>query len=376
MKNDNILGGFDAIFDSLTPNEDIKLKGVEIVQDPNDTSTDTRGVELDKEDDEKFDDKIPGKEDESDDDVENEPADNPDDNSPADNTDDASDEDTAEVEQVSAFFDAIAEQVGWEGITDEEKPKSVEDFVEYMKKAVEESSKPQYASDDVAAIDEYVRNGGSLTDYIQSTTGELDYDKIDITDEYTQKALIRELLVEKGFNDVQIKRKIDKYEDADLLEDEASDAVEALKESKEKKKNALLEAQRNSYEAAIEEQQKFYTNVVEQIEALSDVRGIKIPKEDKKQLMDYIFKVESDGRTRYQKDYSKSSKNLIESAYFTMKGDKLIENAKRSGETSATERLKNTLRTNKVSGSKQTIKDGSPTPLWSIASQQLRRLNN
>jgi hypothetical protein len=56
-----------------------------------------------------------------------------------------------------------------------------------------------------------------------------------------------------------------------------------------------------------------------------------------------------------------------------MKGDVLLEQAKRSGETSATERLKNTLKSNKISGSKQTINNGSATPLWSIASQQLLR---
>ena len=134
-----------------------------------------------------------------------------------------------------------------------------------------------------------------------------------------------------------------------------------------------MDEQRSAYDSIVAEQQKFYNNVVEQIESLTDVRGIKIPKEDKNVLMEYIFKVEPDGRTKYQKDYSKSTKNLIESAYFTMKGDKLIDNARRSGETSATERLKNTLKTNKVSGSKQTINNGSPTPLWSIASQQLLR---
>ena len=76
---------------------------------------------------------------------------------------------------------------------------------------------------------------------------------------------------------------------------------------------------------------------------------------------------------KYQKEYAKSTKNLIESAYFTMKGDALISQAKRSGETSAVSRLKQTLSSNKISGSKQTINNGSAVPLWSLASQQLLR---
>jgi hypothetical protein len=123
----------------------------------------------------------------------------------------------------------------------------------------------------------------------------------------------------------------------------------------------------------IEEQQRFYNNVVNEVEALTDVRGIKIPKQDKQALMEYIFKVESDGRTKYQKDYAKSTKNLIESAYFTMKGDALISSARQSGETSAVEKLKKTLNSTRVTGSKQTINNRSAQPLWSVASSQLLR---
>jgi hypothetical protein len=366
MKENNILGGFDAVFDSLTPNGDMKLKGVEVVQDPNDNLNDTVSVETELDDD----DIIPFQEPpiELEKDITNDEPVKPD----AIVEDEPADVDDAEKEQVLAFFDAVAEQVGWNGIGDEEKPKSVEDFVSYMKTAVEESSKPQYANDDIAALDEFVRNGGDINSFFNTVNTVVDLENIDLTNEDSQRYVVGEFLKEKGFNDTQIKRKLEKYEDADLLEDEANDAIEFLKESKEEKKKALLEAQTIAYEGAIKEQQKFYNNVVDQIEAIVDIRGIKIPKEDKQGLKDFIFKVESDGKTQYQKKYAESSKNLIESAYFTWKGDKFVENAKKSGETSATERLKNSLRTNKVGGSKQTINNSSPTPLWAMASQQLR----
>jgi hypothetical protein len=372
MKTNDVLGGFDAIFDTLSPNENAKFKGVEIVEDPNDRTNDTVEVESDLTEDDDVVEITPVATDDSKGDPSGEPGTPGVDGIPVEVE---SHEDDAEIEQVTAFFDAIAEQVGWEGVTDDDKPKSVEDFVNYMKTAVEESSKPVYANDEVAAIDEYVRNGGTLSDYVAKSNVDVDYDKLDLTDEYTQKEVVRQFLTDKGFSDIQIKRKLEKYEDADLLEDEATDAVEFLKESKEQKKKELLENQRMAYETSMQEQQKFYNNVVEQIEALTDVRGIKIPKEDKSILKNYLLKVESDGSTKYQKDYSNPSKivkNLIESAYFTMKGDVLLEQAKRSGETSATERLKNTLRTNKVSGSKQTINNGSAMPLWTMAANQLR----
>lgn len=360
-KNNEILGGFSSIFEEMGTNEPAKeMKGVEIIADPNDPdSRDTEPIDMDEEDD--IDPLIPDMTDggeEVEDKLDNEDNDEP-------------DTDPVETEQVSAFFDVLAEKVGWGDVDDEEKPKSVEDLVEYMKSAIEESSKPEYANDEVAAIDEFVRNGGKLQDYFSTVSSEVDYNNIDLDKVENQKLVVSEFMKEKGFTDAQIKRKLEKYEDADILEDEANDAIDSLIEIKEQRRKELLETQKIESERAQQEQQKFYTSVVEEIGALADIRGIKIPKEDKRQLMEYIFKVESDGKTKYQKDYAKSTKNLIESAYFTMKGDKLLDSARRTGETSSVDRLRKTLTSNKVGGSKQRIDNGSPSPLWSIASKQL-----
>jgi hypothetical protein len=359
MEKNNVLGGFDAIFETLSPNEDIKLKGVEVIEDPNDTSNDTQSIDGD---------------------IVEENQDELDSIETAENKDDETTEETTEGEevdedeksQVIAFFDALAEQVGWSDVTDEEKPKSVEDFVAYMKNTVEANSIPKYASEEIAALDEFVKNGGNLSDYYSSTGTDINYESLNIEDVDTQKELVKAFLSEKGFTEAQIAKKIEKYEDADLLEDEAADAIEFLKESKDQKRKELLENQKIVYQQQEEEQQKFYNNVVQQIETLSDVRGIKIPKEEKRPFTEFLLKVGPDGKTGYQKKYSESAtKNLIESAYFTWKGDALIAQAKRDGETSATQRLRNSLKTNKVGGSKQSINNGSATPLWSIAAQQL-----
>jgi len=62
-------------------------------------------------------------------------------------------------------------------------------------------------------------------------------------------------------------------------------------------------------------------------------------------LFDYIFKVDQNGQSQYTKDFNKNlSKNLIESAYFTMKADSLISSAKNTGETSAADKLRKMLR--------------------------------
>jgi len=78
---------------------------------------------------------------------------------------------------------------------------------------------------------------------------------------------------------------------------------------------------------------------------LTDIRGIAVSKEDRKALFDYIFKVDNTGLSQYQKDFNSNlSKNLIESAYFTMKADDLINKAEKKGESSAAEKLRKIMR--------------------------------
>lgn len=286
-----------------------------------------------------------------------------------DNDDDVDEEESSKV---TALFDAIAEELEWEFDDDEEeeKPKTVEELVNYFKEVIKEQSVPQYANEDVAKLDEFVRNGGDLNDYF-TLTPEIDYENFDTTIESNQKQIVKMLLAEKGFNEKQIARKIEKYEDAGILEDEAEDALEAMKEIEETKKEQLLEDQRKQHEQMVARQQKFMDDVVGEINAMKDIRGIKVPEKDKKALLAYIFKADANGKTQYQKDYSKSVKNLIESAYFTMKGDTLLDTAKKMGTSSAIKNLKQSLRSTGVSKGTRRINANSSNSIFSRAVQLL-----
>lgn len=286
-----------------------------------------------------------------------------------DNDDDVNEEESSKV---TALFDAIAEELEWEFDDDEEeeKPKTVEELVNYFKEVIKEQSVPQYANEDVAKLDEFVRNGGDLNDYF-TLTPEIDYENFDTTIESNQKQIVKMLLAEKGFNEKQIARKIEKYEDAGILEDEAEDALEAMKEIEETKKEQLLEDQRKQHEQMVARQQKFMDDVVGEINAMKDIRGIKVPEKDKKALLAYIFKADANGKTQYQKDYSKSVKNLIESAYFTMKGDTLLDTAKKMGTSSAIKNLKQSLRSTGVSKGTRRINTNSSNSIFSRAVQLL-----
>lgn len=402
MENKNTLNGFEAILESLNPNVGAnKTKEIDNIDNEFDAVEELTDEELEalrdktskkstnnKEDEEEEEDDVDGKGEEDDDIETNEPSktkksskkttktdkdnDTVDEKGEEDDID--SDDGTTSEELIVNFFDSLSEQLGWSDVEDEDKPKTAEDLIEYFKDVIEENSVPQYASEEVEKLDEFVRNGGNLKDYF-SIDADIDLDNIEVEDnEINQKLVVKEFLKEKGFSAKQIDKKITKYEDAGILEDEAVDALEALKDIKAERKEKLLEEQQKSAREAQKQQQTFFNNVVSEIKGMDSIYGIEIPEKDKRALLEYIFKPDAEGVTKYQKDYAKSLKNLITSAYFTMKGDSLITIAKQKGKKDALDNFKNSLRGSGVTkkSRKQVINNDSTSTIWDTFARQLR----
>ena len=280
------------------------------------------------------------------------------------------DSDEEPTETVTALFDAIAEELNWTMDEEDKKPTNVEDLVVYFKDVIEENSVPVYAIEEVKEIDEFVRNGGKLQDYFKAIAP-VEYESIDITREDNQKKVLKEYLKTQGYNDTRIDRKLERYEDAGVLEEEAEEALEFLKDASSKNKERLLEEQETFARQQREEQQKYIDSVVKEINGITEIRGIKIPKEDKARLAEYMFKPDSSGQTQYVKDFVKDPKNVIGAAYFTMKGDALLGAAKNEGNTKAMQRLKNSLKSTGAGKNSKKITTSSSDSLWVTVARQL-----
>lgn len=384
------LGGFEAVLDSFIPNPDGGFRNSNI-----DENVNVNADEFESLDDEELEDiknnnievknkkEKPVEEDTEEEEVEEEDIEDKPKRKPGrPRKEETIEEETEEEEEVednneenvvTNFFDAMAEKLNWEFEEGEDKPKNVDELINYFQNVIEENSKPEYSSEEVEALDNFVKQGGDLKKYL-TIDAELDLDNIDIEDEANQKLVVKQLLKEKGFSTKKIDKLVSRYEEAGLLEDEAQDALEDLKEIKEKKKKQLLEDQKKAYQIQLQRQQQFYDNVVSEIKGLKNIRGITVPEKDKKVLMDYILKPDTDGKTKYQKDYAKGGvKNLIESAYFTMNADKLIEAAKREGNNSAIDKFRRSLKSSSITTKSRKQATGSDDdPIWFSAARQLR----
>lgn len=384
------LGGFEAVLDSFIPNPDGGFRNSNV-----DENINVNADEFESLDDEELEDiknnnievknkkEKPVEEDTEEEEIEEEDIEDKPKRKPGrPRKEETIEEETEEEEEiednneenvVTNFFDAMAEKLNWEFEEGEDKPKNVDELINYFQNVIEENSKPEYSSEEVEALDNFVKQGGDLKKYL-TIDAELDLDDIDIEDETNQKLVVKQLLKEKGFSTKKIDKLVSRYEEAGLLEDEAQDALEDLKEIKEEKKKQLLQDQKKAYREQIQRQQQFYDNVVSEIKGLKNIRGITVPEKDKKVLMDYILKPDTDGKTKYQKDYAKGGvKNLIESAYFTMNADKLIEAAKREGNNSAIDKFRRSLKSSSITTKSRKQATGSDDdPIWFSAARQLR----
>jgi hypothetical protein len=268
--------------------------------------------------------------------------------------------DVIEAEQVGLLFDAIGNSLGWnmDEIDENERPLTVDDLTQYFTDVVNQNSTPQYADERIQALDEYVKHGGKFEDFYKRQQEAITLDNIDLEDENNQKAVVREFMQRAGYTDEQINKKITRYEDSDVLYDEAEDALGRLKDIRQREVEEA-ERQQEYYARQQEEQSKaFFNAVYNDINTLTNIRGINVPKEDRQALFDYIFKVDQNGQSQYTKDFNKNlSKNLIESAYFTMKADSLLSTAKKDGESSAAEKLRKMLRHNSKNHSAYNVED-------------------
>jgi len=249
---------------------------------------------------------------------------------------------------------------------------SIDDIVKFVGATIEENSAPQYANEELAKMDDYIRNGGNLENYLSTTHGGIDLDSVDLNTSSTQRSVIQEHLKSKGYSENKITRALDRYEDAGTLEEEAYDAKDMLIEYKEQISEKLLEDQKIRKELILEEQQKYMDSVKKEIEEHSDVRGIPLTKKEKNDLVNYIFKPTRTGKTKYQEEYIKSNKNLIESAYFTMKGNSLVNKIQQKATSQAASKLRKRLASKGNRGRNQTSQDDKASDIWSTTSRQLR----
>lgn len=364
-KNVDVFGGFDLLADVFTPSskspitkiddDDTTLKLSKSVDNGDDTiPADPDDVDTDNDDNDDTDDKgddsqaqkkQTGSKDTVDDD------DKTDDDDAKDDTkaDDTTDLGEVEPEISSYFAGSLIDKLGIELENKDTKFEKLDDVIDLMTNVIKANSKPTYASQEVEEYDEFVRNGGNLKEFYDQVYKDIvDPTKVDLEDVKDQKAVIEANLRLLGYKDERIKKVISRYEDADVLKDEAEDALESLKDNQSKKAKTLLAEQEKARLDAEKQNKAFVDNVTEYVNNINNILGVEVDSKTKREIIDYIFRVKPDGTTAFQKDYAANIvKSLVESAYVKKYGDILLTKTTKKATDAALNKVRDKLKASK-----------------------------
>jgi hypothetical protein len=213
----------------------------------------------------------------------------------------------AEPEVDENLYDELADRLGYQFEDDEDYEDSTDGLVAFIQKQKEvgaqemvenyfSSVHPKGAEmfDLLNMISDLPMEEQDqiLDDFYKGKNPDIDFESVNIDEEAAQKSVLKTFYKKNGFSDEQITKKLDKFEIAGMLKDEAEDAIDHLiKLQKEESKKTLIKEKAEA-DARKESTKKYYQALQNTIES-GKINNFTIPVNERKATFDYIAKGEA-----------------------------------------------------------------------------------
>jgi hypothetical protein len=286
---------------------------------------------------------------------------------PDEDTEDKTTEDSKSDEDVSVVK-GIVEWGKEKGIWDFDD-KDFEDSEDYLQKKFEEvankrvEEKLKEYPDVIQELAKNYKDGVPLDELIYSKSREIEYSQIkeddlkgDKANVELQKRLVSDYLANQDFDDSEIEKKLQKYEDTGMLEDEALTAHKKLQRFEQKYQEGLkLEAEerKKNSDKQFQETLKGIQTTVEQSKEI--IPGIDLTVDQKKRLFEAYTKVDSRGKTELLKKIESDPNAWLKITQFMVLLEGKLDSVKTQAVTDATKKVKKTVDTTYKESGKQVI---------------------
>jgi hypothetical protein len=178
----------------------------------------------------------------------------------------------------------------------------------------------KFANSEMERLNELVSKGADPKDAFNALFTALDYDNVDVSDTKVAKDIVRRYYKETtAYSDSKIEKTIKRLEDLDELEEEAKEGIDILKQADAKKDKDLEAELERQQEAQIAERQKVLDTKKQSIREAKEIAGYKNDNTLSGNFIDYLFKPDDEGKTEYQKFVEKNPNWDIEAAMFAFK---------------------------------------------------------
>lgn len=186
---------------------------------------------------------------------------------------------------------------------------TVEREVENYKKSLPE---------DVHRLVEFIEAGGNPKDYLDTYYGQASWSDFDVTDDDSQKIVLREYLKAQGESEEEITETLDTYEVSGILEKKSKAALSKLQGFEKQYQEQIFESQKKIDAENKIAAKKQYDDFKANLYAKEDIQGFKLTPKLKDNLWDFIMKPDKSGKTGLQKHNETNENAQFMYAYLAM----------------------------------------------------------
>ena len=168
-----------------------------------------------------------------------------------------------------------------------------------------------------------------------------------------QRNVVRDLLVKTGWSEERANKKIQRYEDAGVLHEEAEEALSSLVEMQKREKEQFVENKKKEQQQRIEAHEKWLVDLKDHIGKKEEILpGFKLSPRDKDNLYKGITKLDRQGKNEIMRLREKDPEFDLKIAYLAtvLKWD--FSAFERQSTTKSTRKLADVIKSTKKTGSR------------------------
>jgi len=261
-------------------------------------------------------------------------------------------EEVDETESVKSFYKLINDELGLEGDVDEEYLNAgISGIASYLKDIA--ASTIEQELDGIKEMGDglmgdlydYLKNGGKPEKFIKTFLQSPDYSDLTIEGEdniINQKFVIKSLLEREGYDDEDIKDKIEGYEAAGITEKEAKIAKKKLGKLDEQSKQNLIKDQEQAMAEHKKRVENYWADVVHTIKTSSEIGGLPLNEAKKPDFIKYLTQKDKEGLTPYERKTKADKHAALKMAYASFLDFK-YDDIKTKAKTEATKEVKKAI---------------------------------
>ena len=168
-----------------------------------------------------------------------------------------------------------------------------------------------------------------------------------------QKNVVKDLLMRTGWSEERANKKIQRYEDAGVLHEEAEEALSSLVEIQKQEKQQFVENKKREEQQRVETHQKWLGDLKDHIGTKEEILpGFKLSPKDKDNLYKGITKLDREGKNEIMRMREKDPEFDLKIAYLAtiLKWD--FSAFERQSTTKSTRKLADVIKSTKKTGSR------------------------